>query len=142
MLKSGLFHPSFWTISLSSSVTGVDTICWLSTMPLIADSCWKGVVPGLPSGEAGSCRETDGRLKRVTLEKNQRHSPPLHGPSLEGGLYFGLFSSHIILSIPQSPCFLDKTHQRPYNELHCRPFITQEENDRTSHHPIPWLTIF
>jgi len=31
MLKSGLFHPSFWTISLSNSVTGVDTICWLST---------------------------------------------------------------------------------------------------------------
>ena len=34
-------------------------------MPVIADSCWKGVDLGFPEGEAGSCRETDGRLKRV-----------------------------------------------------------------------------
>jgi len=43
--------------------------------------------PGLPLGEAGSRHEVDGRLKRVFPRKQKRHSPPLRGPSLKGGLY-------------------------------------------------------
>jgi len=31
-----------------------------------------------------------GRLMRVISAKKQRHSPPLRGPSLKGGLYLGL----------------------------------------------------
>ena len=58
--------------------------------PLHGPSLEGGLYPGLPQGEAGSCRRTAKRLKRVTLPKQQRHSPPLHGPSLEGGLYPGL----------------------------------------------------
>ena len=40
---------------------------------------------GLPLGEAGSRRGADGRLMRVTLAKQQRHSPPLRGPSPASG---------------------------------------------------------
>ena len=52
---------------------------------------YRGLFPGLPQGgEAGSRRVTDGRLKRVTLANQQRHSPPLRRPYLEGGLFPGL----------------------------------------------------
>ena len=53
-------------------------------------SLMRVISPGLPLGEAGSRHEVDGRLKRVTLAKQQRHSPPLRGPSLKGGLFFRL----------------------------------------------------
>ena len=52
------------------------------TLPRFTDPPSREGYVGLPRGEAGSSRETDGRLKRVTFVKQQRHSPPLHGPSL------------------------------------------------------------